>query len=167
MKCISFYHPLSPIYAQVKTLAGRQASIHPPENRLLVSARDALRGRWSLPLSRRTRPSRTHIIFPLAPRCPSRYMSNSQCLFRNSRGHVALRLYRRHKYVLLFPFPFPAIPRFPRFHTLTMTRPHLLRCRLTISRGQYSPGLFTVPRANHPFGTSHRGAPSYPRTRSA
>lgn len=93
-------------------------------------------------------------------------MFNSQCLFRDRRGHAALRLYRRHKYVLLCPVPFLAIPRFPHFRTPTMTRPHV-RCRLTFSRDQHSPELFAVSRANNPFGTSHRGAPSYPGTRSA
>ena len=161
----------SPHLCSVGTLAGRRASIpciRPPENRLPVTARDARRGRWFLPLSGQARPSRTHIIFPRAPRCPCGCMSNSQYLFGDRRGHAALRLYRRHKYVLLCPFPFLAILRFPRFRTPTMTRPHLLRCRLTFSRGRHSPESFAVSRANNnPSGTSYRGAPSYPRTRSA
>ena len=64
-------------------------------------------------------------------------------------------------------WPFPRHPPLsPRFRTTAMTRPPLLRWRLTFSRGQLSPELFTLPRADYPFGPSHRRAPSHPRTRS-
>jgi len=64
--------------------------------------------------------------------------------------------------------PFPATPHlFPRFRTTAMTRPPLLRWRLTFSRGQLSPELFALPRTNYPLGTSYRRAPSHPRTCSA
>ena len=66
----------------------------------------------------------------------------------------------------LFRDPLPAILPFPHLRTLAMTHSPLLCRRLTFSRRQLSHKLFTLPRTDYSFGTTHLRAPSYPWTRS-